>query len=162
MADLHALRALGLDSSPATIVALEADAQARRLCDLITSKTKIGPRFASSIRVKISTEPGRRSSWGGWRNGAPFISLSLNTISLARSGNVYTFHEYPSVANKPGIHSLHNCTWQQYVACLVAHEIAHAYAHAFHRYVPGAKSIEDAHGPNWQALYRAFRSWLTV
>lgn len=111
------------------------------------------------LKVKLSFARSRTRSWGGWRDGKPFVSLCLDWLlemPLRRE-----FREYASFADDPEIGSFWG-NWRECLRALVAHEVAHAVCGALARTEQAAAwpDLRTAHGNGWREVYRILRAEL--
>ena len=84
------------------------------------------PEF--DVNIKISFATGIRTSRGGIKNGQAFIKLScLRYIEPCRKPNsLIDEFEYKHYRSDPVIGEMKSVSWTTALACLVAHEMAHA------------------------------------
>ncbi|WP_415913058.1 hypothetical protein [Neptuniibacter sp. QD37_11] len=128
----------------------------------------------NDLQLKISWSEGRSSSWGGTRNGKPYISLAVADIKLGKTQ--YTFNEYSHIAQLKEIGSCKGSR-EVYLASLIAHELAHVaqhyskitkdYGDFTEMDAQGKASIcmpkilKVSHGSGWQEIYRYLRfNWV--
>lgn len=139
-------------------------------CNLLRkadSPVTVRAGFRDVLKTRISFHGNRQSSWGGVNDALnPFISLSLNELSVSQSE--YTFSEYDHIAHSPAIGSCAG-DWRVYLAVLIAHEMAHAVQHTARRNHTQIRSRKEmtrslllqGHGQGWQEIYRYLRlSWV--
>lgn len=139
-----------------------------KACDLLRAEASpIEPfdGFREAIKLSVTWSSARRFSYGGYREGSPFVSLSLKDV---RELGVLKFIEYKSLQKSTVIGSFRG-PWPVYLAGLVAHELAHAVQFT-QQYQPGMqlnglseKSLLKTHGTGWQEIYRHLRqSWVNT
>lgn len=119
-------------------------------------------------KLRYSFSPKRKVSWGGVNDkGETYINLCLKTVANHEKYDIQ-FPEYKHIHKDTDIGSLRG-EWKQYVACLIAHEMAHVVQH--YKFGKGAiltASISgdysefpsrdfSSHGKLWQSIYRDLR-----
>lgn len=111
-------------------------------------------------KLGISFSQHRRRSWGGIRHNRPFISMNLfGWIGFKRG----EYREYASFKSDPVIGGIKNCTREQGLRGLVAHELAHAAQYSIITGIKGSKcfahggSNDRGHGSLWKTIYRDLR-----
>ena len=111
-------------------------------------------------KLGISFSQHRRRSWGGVRRNSPFVSMNLFAWIGFRRGE---FREYASFKHDPVIGGIKDCTREQGLRCLIAHELAHAAQYSIIVGIKGSKcfahgGIDDrGHGALWKQIYRDLR-----
>ena len=106
------------------IVEQYARATAAKMESYVQSQYNV-PDF--KLKVIVSYGKRRRSSWGGMRNGKPFINLVCKRFAAAsEAGVMMTETEYAHIRNDPVIGEMKDVPWETALAGLIAHEIAHA------------------------------------
>lgn len=136
----------------------------REACDDMVPyiRNKLGdqkwfPKVTTSFSLR------RTRSWGGVRNGKPFISLHLTNWLGSLVG---TYHEYAQFRADPEIGEIDYCVRRQGIYALVAHELAHAAQWSLILGVTKGYNAEYAHGgltdrghgALWQEIYRDLRN----
>lgn len=108
-------------------------------------------------KVVTSFSRRRARSWGGKRNGIPFISLSLHHFINKTTA---TMHEYKSFERDPEIGTISGPT-EQVIRALVAHEMCHAaqFSGVAANAAKIAGNYKDlrGHGRVWKNMYRETR-----
>lgn len=111
--------------------------------------------FTQQLVLKLSWSMSRSTSRGGARNDRPWVSLAL--ADLMDNKDIHVFTEYARIADSPEIGSCHG-GWRNYLAALVAHEVAHAALDTL-----ALSNAAKPHGLEWQKIYRYLRvSWVNT
>lgn len=110
--------------------------------------------------VRLSFSEHRNRSWGGRRNGRPFVSLALKRFVGKQDAD---FIEYPSFARDADIGTVHGNTIKA-VKALVVHEMCHAIQHTTPNAIFANAGITTrdtrGHGNLWKSVYRLSRKAL--
>lgn len=155
-----------------TEVEEEAKLMVAHACEILRSKdspVKAYAAFGKQLVLKMDWSHSRARSNGGIAHNKPWVSLALHDLSDFK--DTYTFLEYGRIRESPLIGSLHG-GWRNYLAALIAHEVAHAAQHSVKlSSSKGKKLIQlkeytasdmaKPHGLGWQDIYRYLRvSWV--
>lgn len=105
--------------------------------------------------LKIDPSRRRVRSWGGQRNGKPFISLAINSHLTGR------LTEYDSFKTDSDIGSVTGSV-EKALAALTMHELAHAIQYSGDTTAIAGNSVEASndrhgHGALWRKIYRELR-----
>lgn len=102
------------------------------------------------------------TSYGGIDiHDVPQVDIGLSQLVGYRTDPEGVYDEYEEFQSEPGIHSIW-CGWRTFVACLLAHEIAHT----LEIHTPSRKRVSELlgvktdrrhHGVLWKALYKIMR-----
>jgi len=125
------------------------------------------------VRLRMSWNPRRRSSWGGRYATGLGVSLALRGVLPPDDWPLdaaFTFHEYKRIAHRSDIGEFEGL-WRDHARALVAHETAHAVQHALLACMredgwrgegPFARVeiVRQGHGKAWQVIYRDLRRHL--
>lgn len=113
--------------------------------------------------VRLDFNPRRKRSWGGRRRvggrGNPVVPFMSLVLGRYLGGVETTFTEYKRFENDPVIGTFRGERWENALACLIAHELAHAVQYT----ITDSKIIEElggrkrGHGAFWQNIYAIFR-----
>lgn len=115
--------------------------------------------------VKKAFSGRRNRSWGGRRNGSPFISLAL--IRYVGRSSEQSFIEYKSFQQDPEIGNVLDNTVNA-IRALVIHEMCHAIQYTGSDKMAASAGIKSlgwtgdavGHGQLWKTLYRITRNAL--
>lgn len=113
--------------------------------------------------VRLDFNPRRKRSWGGRRivggRGHPMVPFMSLVLSRYLGGELTTFSEYKRFEKDPVIGTFEGKTWENALACLIAHEIAHAvqYTITDEELVKELGGRKRGHGVFWQNIYAIFR-----
>lgn len=128
------------------------------------AKTEFGLPEKWMPHVTIEFSNRLKRSWGGRKNFMPYIKIAAYRFTKKETD---TFKEYDHIKTDPVIGSLDLCHWTKVLACIVAHEIAHAVQHTATSAIPSigremfhygrTRNERVGHGANWQYIYRKFR-----
>lgn len=130
--------------------------------------------FWERMVVKKSYSETRKRSWGGMRDGVPFISLALyNHVPMKdepdawcpffdRQVAMYRFMEYSNLRHTPYMTTVWSKDWRIPLRALIMHEMAHAIQWWWKSYggQPSFLSKEDLqapHGYGFQEIYSNIR-----
>jgi hypothetical protein len=124
---------------------------------ILQDESIVDSKFTVNIKLRNGFRQNR--SWGGIRNGEPFISLAINNYLSMRDDAAYSFHEYAAFKDDLYI-GTYTGTAKQTLMTLVVHEVAHAAQ--YYKWSKnmiayrGDKSIRG-HGLVWKVIYKTLR-----
>jgi hypothetical protein len=117
--------------------------------------------------MTISFHPSHYIPHGGHNQREPILFIPVYRLLkiVNRKGKTRKFIEYDQFKDDPDIGELKKACWKQWIACTIAHELAHAiqyYAITHPRICADllkkySYSQAEEHGAMWQDIYRGFR-----
>ena len=127
-------------------------------------RRRFGLNVAFRSQLITTTKPGVDNEGGYDDRGLPFVRISLNELSsIIGTNSLVEYEEYDHISSDPVIGNA-SVNWKQYLARLIAHEIAHTLALGKNNRVRNIvlshidvnvfDDIDDHHGKLWQELYR--------
>lgn len=117
--------------------------------------------------VYVTFMRGKPSEGGLQEDGTTFITISTFEVrDLVGTNGITDLQEYDHIEDDPDIGNC-DANWKKYLACLIAHELAHTLTLAevphfrlqIAQYFPPEVNgdFEDQHGKLWQEVYRVLR-----
>lgn len=121
--------------------------------------------------VRFSFAPKVVKSRGGKKNGKPYLSFALSRMGVFETTGMKTWREYASFAEDPDIGSVANCSLDEYIVLLVAHELSHVVQFELRSMIrSGAltdwcgcseSDLKKGHGVGWRLIYKILRASAT-
>jgi len=108
---------------------------------VLESVEALNEYWGMKVRPLMSWGRSRTSSWGGYGGGKISLAMKRHVPADGDTRDVHLFSEYSSFAKSPTIGTF-NGSWQDCLACLVAHEHAHCHENAVN------------HEDSWRDVYR--------
>ncbi|MBF4374480.1 hypothetical protein [Vibrio anguillarum] len=117
----------------------------------------VPPSILRSYSFSTLNKPQELTSYGGVKEGTPFVEYSLCSIYNDRQmSGLFTYQE--EIALSSAFPILSDLSLTSYLSCLVSHETAHACV--FYVDCQSKRSFSEAHGERWQLIYRFVRDSL--
>lgn len=113
--------------------------------------------------VRLDFNPRRKRSWGGRRSvggrGHPPVPFMSLVLSRYVGGEMTTFSEYKRFEKDPVIGTFEGKSWENALACLIAHEISHSIQYTIKdkAIIEELGGFKRGHGAFWQNIYAIFR-----
>lgn len=116
--------------------------------------------IAENYEKDVTWKDGLECSSGGIKNGQPYVQLSLGGLfSNGNTNEGFNYSESELMEDK--VPCLVKRPYIELLACLVAHEVAHAVVYYIES-TTKAFEVVEAHGDIWQKMYRYLRTNLLI